>query len=56
MSSSHQIEQSGDTKQFTVTVFLAFVVVFVFVMLVSQWHGDFKAPVPGAEVTTAVEK
>ncbi len=57
MSSSHQIDQGGDTKQFTVTAFLAFVIVFVFVLLMSQCHGNFKPPVAGgADATVATEK
>jgi len=39
--SSHEIGQEGDSKKFTVTAFTAFVVVFVFVMLLSQCHGKF---------------
>lgn len=54
--SSHQIEQAGDTKQFTVTIFLAFAAVFAFVMLLSLWHGDFKPAVPAPDATTATEK
>jgi hypothetical protein len=56
MSSSHQIDQSGDTKQFTITAFLAFAVVFAFLMLLSLWHGDFKPSVPGGETHTEAEK
>ncbi len=57
MSSSHQVEQARDTKQFTITVFIAFVVVFAFVMLVSSlWQGSFKPVVPTFDATTATEK
>ena len=31
---------SNDTKSFTLTAFIAFVVVFVFAMLMMLWHGD----------------
>ena len=56
MSTSHQIEQDGDTSKFTVTAFLAFVVVFAFVLLMSQCHGDFKPLVSGEGSTAAAEK
>ena len=56
MSSSSHIEQSGDTKQFTVTAFLAFVVVFSLVLLFSQCHGDFKPLVQDSSAAAAVEK
>ena len=56
MSSSHQVEKGGDTRQFTVTAFLAFVVVFAFVLLMSQCQGNFKPSVPAADSTTAAEK
>jgi hypothetical protein len=56
MSSSHQIDQTGDTSKFTITAFLAFVVVFSFVLLMSQCHGDFKPLVPSQATTAAAEK
>ena len=56
MSSSHQIDQTGDTSKFTITAFLAFVVVFSFVLLMSQCHGDFKPLVPSQTTTAAAEK
>lgn len=39
--SSHEIGHEGDSKKFTVTAFIAFVTVFVFVLLLSQCHGPF---------------
>ena len=30
----------NDTRSFTLTAFIAFVVVFVFVMLMMLWHGE----------------
>ena len=30
----------NDPRSFTLTTFIAFVVVFVFVMLMMLWHGD----------------
>ena len=30
----------NDPRSFTLTAFIAFVVVFVFVMLMMLWHGD----------------
>ncbi len=56
MSSSHQIDQTGDTSKFTITAFLAFVVVFSFVLLMSQCQGDFKPLVSGEGTTAAAEK
>jgi len=54
--SSHELEQSGDTKKFTLTAFLAFVIVFAFVMLMSQCKGDFKPAATGTETPSAVAK
>jgi len=56
MSSSHQTEQSGDSTQFTITVFGAFVVVFVFVILMSLWHGAYEPVVPGSDTTMSADK
>jgi hypothetical protein len=55
MSSSHQTEHSGDSTQFTITAFGAFVVVFVFVVLMSLWHGSYKPAIPGTDTTMSVE-
>lgn len=54
--SSHEFDQEGDTKKFTVTAFLAFAVVFAFVMLMAQCKGKFQPPVQGAETHTEAEK
>lgn len=35
--------ESGDTKSFTLTIFLAFVVVFSVTMLFKQCHGPYGA-------------
>jgi len=32
----------GDVKGYTITVFIAFVAVFVFVMLMMLWQGDYE--------------
>ena len=34
------ITTPNDSKKFTLMVFVAFVVVFVFTMLMMLWHGD----------------
>ena len=39
--SKHEFE-STDTRKFTLTAFLSFVVVFFFLMLMMNCHGDFK--------------
>ena len=31
----------NDPKKFTIVAFMAFVVVFVFVMIMMLWHGDY---------------
>jgi len=55
--SSHELGQEGDSKKFTLTAFLAFVVVFAFLMLMSQCHGKFVPKASAEEATpTAVEK
>ena len=54
--SSHEFDQDGDTKKFTVTAFLAFVVVFAFVMLMAHCKGDFKPGQSGGETHTVAEK
>jgi len=36
------ITTPSDPKKFTVMVFTAFVVVFVFTMLMMLWHGDYE--------------
>ena len=54
--SSHEFDQGGDTKKFTVTAFLAFAIVFAFVMLMSQCKGPFKAGAPAEETHAAAEK
>ncbi len=51
--SSHEFEPSGDTKKFTVTAFLAFAIVFAFVLLMSQCKGPFK-PAANTEISHAV--
>ena len=33
----------GDTKKFTVIAFTAFVIVFVFAMLMMLWHGNVES-------------
>jgi len=35
------INTPNDPRKFTVMAFIAFVVVFVFAMLMMLWHGDF---------------
>lgn len=37
----------NDTKSFTLTAFIAFVVVFVFAMLMMLWHGDYQRDAEG---------
>jgi hypothetical protein len=32
----------NDPKKFTLVAFIAFVVVFVFAMIMMLWHGDFE--------------
>jgi len=54
--SSHDFNQEGDSKKFTLTAFLAFVVVFAFVMLMSQCHGKFRPGVETGQAPTAAEK
>ena len=54
--SSHEFNQEGDTKKFTVTAFFAFAVVFAFVMLLSQCKGPFKPAVPPGQAPAAAEK
>ena len=38
----------NDPKKFTVIAFAAFVTVFVFVMMMMLWHGDFEHAENGA--------
>ena len=54
--SSHEFDQTGDTKKFTVTAFLAFAIIFAFVMLMSQCKGPFKPAVNTEETHAAAEK
>lgn len=53
--SSHEIDHEGDSKKFTVTAFIAFVVVFAFVMLLSQCHGPFVPKASSEGHTPAAE-
>jgi len=46
--SSHEIGHEGDSKKFTVTALVAFVVVFAFVMLMQRCHGTFEPNAPAA--------
>jgi hypothetical protein len=32
----------SDTKSYTVTIFISFVVVFVFAMIMMLWHGSYE--------------
>ncbi|WP_298296499.1 hypothetical protein [Hydrotalea sp.] len=41
---SHQIHQEEDTKKFTLTIFLSFVVVFCFLVLMAQCKGPYHPP------------
>ena len=54
--SSHEFDPSGDTKKFTVTAFLAFAVVFAFVMLMAQCKGPFHPASNVEEPPHAVER
>lgn len=45
---NHNEFETGDAGKYTVTTFISFVVMFVFLMLMMQWHGYFK---PAAENT-----
>ncbi len=38
--SKHEFDP-GDSRRFTLTIFLSFAVVFVFVVLMMRCHGDF---------------
>ncbi len=51
---SEQTSGQGDPKRFTLNVLLAFIVIFLILVLMSQCHGDFKPHVHG-EVAEGVE-
>jgi len=56
--SSHEFDQDGDTKKFTVTSILAFAIVFAFVILMAQCKGPFhpKTQHDEVEVHSAPDK
>ncbi len=54
--SSHEFDQTGDTKKFTLTAFLAFAIVFAFVMLMSQCRGAFNPSATGADTQSTIAK
>lgn len=54
--SSHELDQTGDSKKFTLTAILAFVAVFAFMLLISLWHGPFKPGAQAEPAEHAVEK
>lgn len=39
--SNHE-SNSGDSSRYTLTIFLSFVVLFVFLMLMMLWQGNYK--------------
>jgi hypothetical protein len=54
--SSHEFDNTGDTKKFTVTAFLSFAVVFAFLMLMAQCKGPFHPKVVTEEPHVSMEK
>lgn len=39
---NHNEFETGDASKYTVTTFISFVVMFVFLLLMMQWHGYYK--------------